>query len=213
MAYNRIGEGMSVSEFAKTVGVSQPYISKLLAKKKLPRNKDGTIPPTKGLAAYRALKGLSDNAFTKEKTDAEVDRENEKIIVTESDEKPKKRQYNTDFGQSFQESDAEKVKISDAYKKAMLAEKTFNAKIKEIEYRVKKGEVFELEEAKRSLRDTAVNIKMRLLSIPPRVSVLCEKKNAREIEQLLEAEITDALRELAKSRFLTEETEEEQQNG
>ena len=201
MANSRMGMGVSVSEFARMVGVSQPYISKLLAKKKLPRNKDGTIPEKDGLAAYRALKGNKTD-FPIEKSEDEINRDNEKTIIKDVD-KPNKKYIppSSDFEQM---QDDEKVLISSAYKKAMLAEKTYNAKIKEIEYRVKKGEVFQLEEAKLSLKNTAIQLKTRLLAIPSRVSSICEKKNAREIEKILEEEISDALRELAKSRYLSE---------
>ena len=201
MANSRMGMGVSVSEFARMVGVSQPYISKLLAKKKLPRNKDGTIPEKDGLAAYRALKGNKTD-FPIEKSEDEINRDNEKTIIKDGD-KPNKKYIppSSDFEQM---QDDEKVLISSAYKKAMLAEKTYNAKIKEIEYRVKKGEVFQLEEAKLSLKNTAIQLKTRLLAIPSRVSSICEKKNAREIEKILEEEISDALRELAKSRYLSE---------
>lgn len=201
MANSRMGIGVSVSEFARMVGVSQPYISKLLAKKKLPRNKDGTIPEKDGLAAYRALKGNKTD-FPIEKSEEEINRDNEKTIIKDGD-KPNKKYIppSSDFEQM---QDDEKVLISSAYKKAMLAEKTYNAKIKEIEYRVKKGEVFQLDEAKTALKNTAIQLKTRLLAIPSRVSSICEKKNAREIEKILEEEISDALRELAKSRYLSE---------
>lgn len=200
MAGIRMGIGVSVTEFARMVGVSQPYISKLLSKRKLPRNKDGTIPEKEGLAAYRALKGIK-NDFPIEKSEAEINRDNEKIIVSDGD-KPNKR-YIPPSSDFEPQQDDEKVLISSAYKKAMLAEKTFNAKIKEIEYKVKKGEVFQLEEAKMELKDTAIQLKARLMAIPSRVSSLCEKRTAREIEKILETEISDALRELAKSRFLS----------
>lgn len=204
MANTRMGDGVSVSEFARMVGVSQPYISKLLSKKKLPRNKDGTIPEREGLTAYRALKTKPDTSFPIEKTEAELEREDEKKIINDGEPQKTKKKFippSSDFD-SLQ--DDEKVMLSSAYKKVMLAEKTFNAKIKEIEYKVKKGEVLQLEEAKLELKETGIQLKNRLMAIPSRISSICENKNAREIEKILENEISDALRELAKSRFLSE---------
>jgi transcriptional regulator with XRE-family HTH domain len=201
MAGLRMGVGVSVSEFARMVGVSQPYISKLLSKKKLPRNKDGTIPEKEGLSAYRMLKNIKPD-FPIEKSEAEINRENEKIIVNDGDKAKRYVPPSNDFESGGQ--DDEKIMLSSAYKKAMLAEKTFNAKIKEIEYKVKKGEVLQLEEAKLELKETGIQLKNRLMAIPSRISSICENKNAREIEKILENEISDALRELAKSRFLSE---------
>lgn len=92
--------------------------------------------------------------------------------------------------------------VTEAFNKARLAEKTYQAKLKEIEYKLKRGDLLERVAVDSDAQQTAALIRERLMSVPVRIAGLCEGRSAREIEEIIEDGINEALELLQKSKFV-----------
>lgn len=173
-------ETVSQAEFARQVGCTKVWICKLVKQGKLPVNENKQIYLAEGFAAYEQM--------TKEKAD-------------KAKASKKKKLVEKDTTASF----AGAKNITEAFNKARLAEKTYQAKLKEIEYKLKRGDLIESEKVKADAHQTAAALRARLVSIPVRIAGLCEGRPAREIEEIIEDAINDALTEFQKSEFLTDD--------
>lgn len=94
-------------------------------------------------------------------------------------------------------TDAEQ-NVSAAMGKAKLAKETFQAKLKELEYKFRTGELLEKKDVEADAAALASEIKNQLLAVPPRISSMCEGRVAREIEEIMLDGINDALKKLQK---------------
>jgi phage terminase Nu1 subunit (DNA packaging protein) len=211
---NKMAKDQNVSayEFAKYAGVSQALISRLKKSGELPANADGTIPLNAGLTAFknrektkakktpaRAGEGKATKK-TKTKKDTKKKKTEEKkepappitpAVLPEDDE--------TETG--FAPMIGSAVKIQTQFNKARLAEKTYQAKLREIEYKLKKGELVERAEVVADAAAVAAEVRERLLTIPVRVAAVCERRTARDIEGILTDAINEALQSLNKTAF------------
>lgn len=172
---NSESSGVSLREFARQVGKSPTWISKLVKEGKLPRNDDGSIPVEEGFKAYDRLNEK------KTKTHEEL---------PESDDAP------------IDEGLAKSMNVAQAFNKARLAEKTYQAKLKELEYKLKQGELVERDKVIADAESVGALLREQLMSLPVRYSGLCEGRTARDIEEILEDAINDALKSLQKSEFI-----------
>lgn len=161
---------ISVRAFAREVGKSHVWILKMLKAGRLPRNEDGTLPLKKALEVYNTLQ----------------------------DEAKEKGKSTTPDIPNRDPSDA--VSINAAMSKAKLAEKTYQARLRELEYKLKSGELLEKVKVAEEAQQLAGRIKNKLLAIPPRISVMCEGRIARDIEEIVTDAINDALRELQEAQ-------------
>lgn len=97
---------------------------------------------------------------------------------------------------------AKAMNVSEAFNKARLAEKTYQAKLKEIEYKLKRGDIVERDVVVQDAHKCAAAVRGQLMALPVRVSGLCEGRSSREIEEILEDALNEALAEFQKSEFL-----------
>lgn len=172
-------ESVSISEFARQVGKSAAWISKKSRDGTIPRTKDGKIPLKAGFAAF-------DKMQKKEQTVKAI----------------RGQKVSSDDTASMSESASDAMSVTAALNKARLAEKTYQAKLKEIEYRLRKGELVESEKVSQDAQAVASALRERLMSISVRISGLCEGRTAREIEEIFDDAINDALTQFQKSEFL-----------
>ena len=93
--------------------------------------------------------------------------------------------------------------VTEAFNKARLKEKTYQAELREIEYQKMRGELVERSVIEADAHQTAVALRGRLMSIPVRIAGLCEGRTSREIEEIIEGALNDALNEFKKSEFST----------
>lgn len=178
--------GVSIREFARQVDRSEGMIRKLIRQGKLPRNEDGSIPIKEGFKAYDTYaKGVQ--ARKKTKTIE---------ALPDNDEAPMSASLN------------KAMNVTEKFNTARMAEKTYQAKLKELEYRLKKGELVEREKVEVDAQATASLVRERLMSIPVRISGLCEGRTARDIEEILEDAINDVLKSFQKSEFIKDELDE-----
>ncbi len=175
----KVESSVTIAEFARQVGKSPQWIRKLILKGAIPRNPDGKIPLDEGFKAWE-----------------ECAKRSEAVKAIQ------KRQSLPDDDGELASSVNSARNITEAFNKARLAKETYLAKLKEIEYRLKKGELIEAEEVKADAQAVASALRERLASIPVRISGLCEGRPAREIEEIIEDAINDALTQFQKTKFV-----------
>lgn len=93
------------------------------------------------------------------------------------------------------------AKVAEQFNKARTAEKMFQAKLRELEFKEKQGDLLKIAEVEADAAATAAEFMDKLRSLPPRIAGLCEGRPAREIEGIIDAALNDALAALQKSRF------------
>lgn len=180
---------VSVREFAKQVGRDQALILRLIKKGVIPRNDDGTIPLSDALLAFNAYDVAPKNKGGRPKKGQEKKQKKEiKQVPINTD---KERQ--------------EAVSINTAMKKAKLAQTTYQARLRELEYKLKSGELLEKTAVAEEAQQLASQVKSKLLAIPPRISSMCEGRIARDIEEIITDAINQALAELQKCKYTNEE--------
>ena len=107
---NSNSQSVSVREFAKQVGRSKSWISKLAISGKLPRNDDGSIPLEAGFKAY------------------------DKLVKEAEAKKRKVEPLSDDDNAPMAGAMSKAMNVTEAFNKARLAEKTYQAKLKELEF-------------------------------------------------------------------------------
>lgn len=181
---------VTVREFARQVGRDQALILRLAKKGVIPRNEDGSIPLEAGLKAFHAYNDAPKNKGGRPKKG-----EGKKIEKkTETKPAPPDREKQT----------ADAVKTNTLVRQATLKEKVFKANLRELEYKLKSGELLEKVAVVAEFQWLAEQVKSKLLAIPPRISSLCEGRIARDIEEIVTDAINDALRELQKCKYTAE---------
>ena len=99
----------------------------------------------------------------------------------------------------------EAVNINSALNKAKLADKTYQARMRELEYKLRAGELVEKSEVSKEAQWLATQVKAKLMAIPPRISTLCEGRLSRDIEEIITDSLNDALKELQKCKYSGEQ--------
>lgn len=193
---------VTVREFANHVGKSPALISRLLKRGVIPRNEDGTIPLEQGLQAFTAYDNAPKNAGGRPRVEKEPETPPPKVEEkqTEARASPPPKvdvQPLSAGGQSA-------VAINSAMNKAKLAEKTFQARLKELEFKLKSGELLEKNAVAHEAQWLAEQVKSKLMALPPRISSMCEGRIAREIEEIISDAINSALKELQKCKYTGE---------
>lgn len=181
--------GVSIREFGRQVGVSHVTVQKLIKSGALPKNADGTIPLEAGLKAYRAYKNAP----------------RDKGGRPRKGEEPKKRTPIEVVDAERSQRSEQAVNMNAAMNKAKLADTTFKAKIRELEFKFRAGELLDRSDVAAEAQWLAEQVKSKLLAIPPRISSLCEGRVAREIEEIVTDSINQALAELQKCKYIKEE--------
>lgn len=183
---------ISVRAFAREVNRSHVWVLKLLKSGRLPRNDDGTIPLKQGLEWFKAWEEeqAAIKAGQKEKGTKKAKAQKTAQPTPQAQPAPK-----VDIDPAGQ------TNINVALNKAKLAEKTYQARLKELEYKLKSGEILEKAEVAAEAEWLAGQVKQKLLSIPPRISSMCEGRLARDIEEIIADAINDALKELQKLKY------------
>lgn len=192
-----MGEGVSVRAFAKQVGLSHVRIGQLIAAGKIPQNADGTIPLADGLNAYNAFKAAPRNVGGRpRKGGGEVAKKAKSKTAAVKERTPIE---DVDAAQGMRQAEA--VNVNSAMNKARLAETTFKARLRELEYKLKSGELVEKTAVAAEGRWLAEQLKAKLMAIPPRIASLCEGRVAREIEEIITDALNGALKELQKCDY------------
>jgi type IV secretory pathway VirJ component len=201
------GESIGVREFARQVGCSHVLILNLIKAGKMPQNKDGSIPLEEGLIAYENRKKKKEPKAKKEpktkKAEPKKRKSTKKIKELPDNDPPEDGEETDDPPQKLTSEKLISARdITTQFNKARLAEKTYQAKLREIEYKLKKGELVTRADVEADASAVAAEVRERLTSIPVRISALCERQPARKIEEVMTDAIQDALISFSKSKFV-----------
>lgn len=187
---------VSLSEFAGQIGRSKALVSRMVNDGRIPRNADGSIPLEKALKAFDEYQNAPKNRGgrpSKASKAAEVKRKPEKkkssaVKHTPIEEvetvREEKRQNAAD--------------IHAALNKAKLADRTFQARLRELDFKMKSGELLLKTEVEESIALAVANFQAKMRGIPPRISSMCEGRIAREIEEIISDAIEQTFSELKK---------------
>lgn len=196
-------QSIGVREFARQVGCSHVLIINLIKAGKMPQNKDGSIPLDAGLIAYENRKKKKEPKQAKKKAASKKRKIPKKIKELPDDDPPEDGEEATEPAPKLTSEKLISARdITTQFNKARLAEKTYQAKLREIEYKLKKGELVTRADVEADAAAVAAEVRERLTSIPVRISALCERQPARKIEEVMTDAIQDALISFSKSKFV-----------
>ena len=179
-----MSELLSARAFAKLVGNSNVYISRLVKEGRLPTI-NGKIPQAEGLIAYEENKkpGYDGNR------ELNAAKRQQPQIIIQKEELPPPDPIKT--GTSA-------AKSNEAYNKARAYEKTVQAKIKDIELKRLQGELVPIAEVKEDAQKLAALIRQKIISVAPIIAANAEGKTSNQIQRIVEIELNEALKDLQK---------------
>lgn len=198
-------EYVSQKAFAEKVGRSAVWINRLVKQGKLPSNEKGKIPLKAGLVAFEAAKvpGYDGNrawgeqqrkAGKAKKAAKKAVKQPQEVLVDLPDD-PESILGDMDV------NNLTIAEINEQFNRAKLAEKTYQARLKELEYKEASGQLIPIGDVEADAASTGAEVRERLLSIAPRIAGVCEGKTAREIERIVEDAVNEALEGLQRARF------------
>lgn len=179
-----MSELLSARAFAKLVGNSNVYISRLVKEGRLPTI-NGKIPQAEGLIAYEENKkpGYDGNR------ELNAAKRQQPQIIIQKEELPEPEPIKT--GTSA-------AKSNEQYNKARAYEKTVQAKIKDIELKKLQGELVAVSDVKDEAQKLAAMIRQKIISVAPIIAANAEGKTSNQILRIVEIELNEALRDLQK---------------
>lgn len=187
---------VTIREFAKQVGRSHELIRKLVNRGIVPLNDVGKIPLAEGLEAFRVYdEGPKQKAGRPRKGEVRIKPEKVVRPPRTATPKPEEKPVNVE--------DARNVHA--AMNKAKLADTTYKARIRELEFKLKSGELLPKSEVIAEAQWLAEQVKAKLMAIPPRISSMCEGRPAREIEEIITDSLNSALKEFQKCKYQPEQ--------
>lgn len=215
-----MGDGVSVREFARQIGKSHVLVLNLIKSGVLPRNDDGTIPLEEGFNAYKTYMSAPKKHGRPKKAEKKTPKK--KAAVSKKTKRVKKKAASKPKTKNIEPEEISDEVISDSVdlppyleeehikdavstnavlNQSKAKDKFYQAQNRELDYRVRKGELLEASDVAREAQWLAEQVKSKLLAIPPRISSMCEGRIARDIEEIIEDAINDALKELQKSKY------------
>ena len=208
------------AEFARIVGVSKPYITKLVKTGKLKLNENGKLNLEESKKILSSSKNPSFDANRehaqkqkgvplKERVEKAQSNENWTVLQgKEKDEyieslKPKtapKKEKPKDLidDEDTKDLDSESMyKINILFNKARAAEKVALAKLRDIDVKIKKGELLDAETVKREAAEVGNLITQKLYNMVYKLApLLVGIETQKQAKDLLESEIEIVLEEL-----------------
>ena len=208
------------AEFARIVGVSKPYITKLVKTGKLKLNENGKLNLEESKKILSSSKNPSFDANRehaqkqkgvplKERVEKAQSNENWTVLQgKEKDEyieslKPKtapKKEKPKDLidDEDTKDLDSESMyKINILFNKARAAEKVALAKLRDIDVKIKKGELLEAETVKREAAEVGNLITQKLYNMVYKLApLLVGIETQKQAKDILESEVEIVLEEL-----------------
>ena len=190
---------VSQAEFARIVGVSKPYITKLVKSGKLKLNANGKLNLEESQKILNTSKNPSFDAnreHAKKQKGVPLKERVEKAQELKPEPKTKKQDLIDD--EDTKDLDSENAfKINLLFNKARAAEKVALAKLRDIDVKIKKGELLDAEIVKKEAAEVGNLITQKLYNMVYKLAPLLvgveDQKRAKEI---LESEVEIVLEEL-----------------
>lgn len=165
---------VSLREFGRQIGRSHVWVQDMVNNGSLPCVGEGRSKKIPIEAGFEAVKKL-----IKEKDNQEDENGQDKSLS------------------SF----ANARNVTEATNKARLKKEIYTAQLKELEYKLRNGDLVERSAVIEEGHAIGAAMRQQLMSLPVRVAGLCEGRTTREIEEILEDAINDALTVFQKSEF------------
>ena len=192
-----MAELITQSELSRRSGKSQPYIAKLIKQGKLSINKDKLLDYE---LCVKILKTSKNPSF-------DINRENAqkqkgvplKERVEKAQEiKPKNEKKDLIDDEDTKDLDSESMyKINILFNKARAAEKVALAKLRDIDVKIKKGELLAAETVKREAAEVGNLITQKLYNLVYKLApLLVGVETQKQAKDILESEVEIVLEEL-----------------
>ena len=186
------------AEFARTVGVSKPYITKLVKTGKLKLNENGKLNLEESKKILSSSKNPSFDANREHAQKQKGVPLKERVEKAQEARPPKNEKTNLIDDEDTKDLDSESMyKINILFNKARAAEKVALAKLRDIDVKIKKGELLEAETVKREAAEVGNLITQKLYNMVYKLApLLVGVETQKQAKDILESEVEIVLEEL-----------------
>ena len=190
----------SQAEFARIVGVSKPYITKLVKTGKLKLNENGKLNLEESKKILSSSKNPSFDANREHAQKQKGVPLKERVEKSTAENIPKQETPKTtnndseDLGNTVPN---DMFKINILFNKARAAEKVALAKLRDIDVKIKKGELLDAETVKREAAEVGNLITQKLYNMVYKLApLLVGVETQKQAKDILESEVEIVLEEL-----------------
>ena len=186
------------AEFARIVGVSKPYITKLVKTGKLKLNENGKLNLEESKKILSSSKNPSFDANREHAQKQKGVPLKERVEKAQEVKPHKKEKTNLIDDEDIKDLDSESMyKINILFNKARAAEKVALAKLRDIDVKIKKGELLEAETVKREAAEVGNLITQKLYNMVYKLApLLVGVETQKQAKDILESEVEIVLEEL-----------------
>ena len=188
------------AEFARNIGVSKPYITKLVKTGKLKLNENGKLNLEESKKILSSSKNPSFDANREHAQKQKGVPLKERVEKSTAENIPKQETPKTtnndseDLGNTVPN---DMFKINILFNKARAAEKVALAKLRDIDVKIKKGELLEAETVKREAAEVGNLITQKLYNMVYKLApLLVGVETQKQAKDILESEVEIVLEEL-----------------
>ena len=190
---------VSQAEFARIVGVSKPYVTKLVKSGKLKLNANGKLNLEESQKILNTSKNPSFDAnreHAKKQKGVPLKERIEKAQELKPEPKTKKQDLiNSEDTKDLDSENAYKINL--LFNKARAAEKVALAKLRDIEVKVKNGELLDAETVKKEAAEVGNLITQKLYNMVHKLApLLVGIDSQKQTKEILENEVEIVLEEL-----------------
>ena len=188
------------AEFARTIGVSKPYITKLVKTGKLKLNENGKLNLEESKKILSSSKNPSFDANREHAQKQKGVPLKERVEKSTAENIPKQETPKTtnndseDLGNTVPN---DMFKINMLFNRAKAAEKVALAKLRDIDLKLKQGELLEAETVKREAAEVGNLITQKLYNMVYKLApLLVGVETQKQAKDILESEVEIVLEEL-----------------
>ena len=189
---------VSQAEFARIVGVSKPYITKLVKTGKLKLNENGKLNLEESKKILSSSKNPSFDANREHAQKQKGVPLKERVEKAQSTKPLNEKAKDLIDDEDTKDLDSESMyKINILFNKARAAEKVALAKLRDIDVKIKKGELLEAETVKREAAEVGNLITQKLYNMVYKLApLLVGVETQKQAKDILESEVEIVLEEL-----------------
>ena len=193
-----MAELITQSELSRRTGKSQPYIAKLIKQGKLSMNKDKLLDYE---LCIKILKTSKNPSFDINRENAQKQKGvplKERVEKAQESRPLKNEKTNLIDDEDTKDLDSESMyKINILFNKARAVEKVALAKLRDIDVKIKKGELLEAEIVKREAAEVGNLITQKLYNMVYKLApLLVGVETQKQAKDILESEVEIVLEEL-----------------
>lgn len=189
---------VSQAEFARIVGVSKPYITKLVKTGKLKLNENGKLNLEESKKILSSSKNPSFDANREHAQKQKGVPLKERVEKAQSAKPLNEKAKDLIDDEDTKDLDSESMyKINILFNKARAAEKVALAKLRDIDVKIKKGELLDAETVKREAAEVGNLITQKLYNMVYKLApLLVGIETQKQAKDILESEVEIVLEEL-----------------